>query len=87
MSERITARARASVEEALVATSSHRPTLNRPEGMEKLKSTAWLGRVIALQGLLKLVSNMSLKMQTINVVPWELTLVTRILHIPVLNRA
>jgi hypothetical protein len=72
MAERITARARASVEEALVATSAHRPTLNRPEVMEKLKSTAWLGRVIALQGLLKLVSKMSLTMQTVNVVPWEL---------------
>jgi hypothetical protein len=40
--------------------------------MEKLKLTAWLGRVIALQGLLKLVSIMSLVMQTVNVVPWEL---------------
>ena len=40
--------------------------------MEKLKSTAWLGRVIALQGLLKLVSKMSLRMQTVNVIPWEL---------------
>jgi hypothetical protein len=60
------------VEEALVATSAQRPTLNRPEVMEKLKSTAWLGRVIALQGLLKLVSKMSLTMQTVNVVPWEL---------------
>jgi hypothetical protein len=40
--------------------------------MKKLKSTEWLGRVIALQGLLKLVGNMSLEMQTVNVVPWEL---------------
>ena len=70
MAERITARAKASVEEALVATSAHRPTLNRPEVMEKLKPIAWLGRVIALQGLLKLVSKMSLTMQTVNVVPW-----------------
>ncbi len=69
---RITARARASVEEALVATSATRPTFNRSEVMEKLKSTAWLGRVIALQGLLKLVSMMSLTMQTVNVIPWEL---------------
>ncbi len=69
---RITARARASVEEALVATSASRPTFNRHEVMEKLKSTAWLGRVIAVQGLLKLVRNMSLKMQTVNVIHWEL---------------
>ncbi len=40
--------------------------------MDKLKSTAWLGRVINLQGLLKLASRMSLAMQTANVVPWEL---------------
>jgi len=70
--DRITARARVSVEEAFVANSSQRPYLNRPEVMEKLKSTAWLGRVIALQGLLRLVSKMSLAMQTVNVVPWEL---------------
>ncbi len=69
---RITARTRTSVEEALVATSASRPTFNRPEVMEKLKSTVWLGRVIALQGLLKLVSKMSLKMQIMNVIPWEL---------------
>jgi len=40
--------------------------------MKKLKSTAWLGRVIALQGLLKLVSHMSLAMQTVKVMSWEL---------------
>ena len=40
--------------------------------MEKLESTTWLGRVIALQGLLELVSQMSLSMQTVNVIPWEL---------------
>jgi len=60
------------VTEALAATSTQRPTLNRPEVMEKLTSTAWLGRVIALQGLLRLVSKMSLSMQKVNVVPWEL---------------
>jgi hypothetical protein len=58
----ITARARASLDEALVATSASRPVFNRLEVMETLKSTAWLGRGIALQGLLKLVSNMRLKM-------------------------
>ena len=58
--------------EALAATSAQRPTLNRPEVMVKLKSTAWLGLVIALQGILRLVSKMSLLMQTVNVVPWEL---------------
>jgi hypothetical protein len=42
------------------------------EVMEKLKSTTWLGRVIALQGLLKLVNMMSLVLQTVNFVPWEL---------------
>jgi hypothetical protein len=47
-----------------------RPNFNRLEVMEKqLKSTAWLGRVIALQGLLKFVSKMSLTMQTVNVIP------------------
>ena len=40
--------------------------------MEKLESTTWLGRVLALQGLLELVSKMSLSMQTLNVIPWEL---------------
>ncbi len=58
--------------EALAATSAQRPTLNRPEVMEKLTSTSWLRRVIALRGLLGLVSKMSLAMQKVNVVPWEL---------------
>ncbi len=58
--------------EALAATSAQRPTLNRPEVMEKLKSTTWLGRVIALQGLLRPVSKMSLAMQKVDAVPWEL---------------
>jgi hypothetical protein len=40
--------------------------------MEQLESTTWLGRVMALQGLLGLVSKMSLSMQTVNVIPWEL---------------
>ncbi len=40
--------------------------------MEKLTSITWLGRVIALQGILELVSKMSLLMQTVNVIPWEL---------------
>ena len=40
--------------------------------MEKLSSTTWLGRVVALHGLLEIVSKMSLSMQTLNVIPWEL---------------
>ena len=35
--------------------------------MQKLRCTTWLGRVIALQGLLGLVSKMSLLMQKVNV--------------------
>ena len=65
------ARARASVEETFVVKSAQRPTLNRPEVMERLKSSAWLGRVIALQGLLKLVNMTSLSLQIVNVVSWE----------------
>jgi hypothetical protein len=57
---KITERAKAFVKEALVATSPQRLTLNRPEVMEKLKSMAWVGKFIALQGLLRLVSKMSL---------------------------
>jgi hypothetical protein len=66
------AHARASVEEALEATPSQRLTLDGPEVTEKLMSTAWLGRVIALQGILRLVSKTSLSMRTLNVVQWEL---------------
>ena len=40
--------------------------------MEQLQSTTWFGRVVALQGLLGLVSKMSLTMQKVNVIPWEL---------------
>jgi len=40
--------------------------------MEKLESTTWIGRVIDLQGLLGLVSKMSLSIQTVNVIPLEL---------------
>jgi hypothetical protein len=40
--------------------------------MTKLESTTWLGRTIALQGLLGLVSKMSLIMQKVNSIPWEL---------------
>jgi hypothetical protein len=69
---RIISRATESVEEALVATSAQRLSLNRPEVMEKLTSTAWIGRVVALQGLLRLISKMSLLMQKVNVIPWEL---------------
>ena len=69
---RIAARAVASIDEALVDVSPQRPSLRRDDVMEKLESTTWLGRVIALQGLLGLVSEMSLSMQTVNVIPWEL---------------
>ncbi len=60
------------MEEAFAATSATRLAFDRTEVMEKLKSTAWLGRVIAFQGLLNSVSRMSLSMQTVNVIPWEL---------------
>ena len=69
---RIAARAVACVEEALVAVSPQRSSLRREEVMEQLESTTWLGRVIALQGLLGLVSKMNLSMQTDNAIPWEL---------------
>ncbi len=69
---RIISRARDSVEEALVATYTQRPSLKRPEVMGKLTSAAWIGRVVALQGLLRLISKMSLQMQKVNVIPWEL---------------
>jgi hypothetical protein len=49
-----------------------RPSYNHEEVMEKLLCTCWLGRVIALQGLLHVVNKMSLLMQIVNVVPWEL---------------
>ncbi len=60
------------VEAATLATSASRPSINREDAMEKLASTTWLGRVLALQGLLGIVSKMSLYMHTFNVVPWEL---------------
>ena len=40
--------------------------------MDHLQSTTWFGRVVALQGLLGLVSKMSLNMQKVNVISWEL---------------
>ncbi len=40
--------------------------------MEQLKSTTWFDRVVALQGLLGLVSKTSLTMQKVNVIPWEM---------------
>ncbi len=69
---RITARAVASLEEARVAVSPQRSSLRREEVMEHLEFTTWLGRVIALQGLLGLVSKISLSMQSVNVIQWEL---------------
>jgi hypothetical protein len=65
-------RADATTKERITTTSPHRHTYSRLEGMEKLKSTTWLGRVVALQGLLGLVSHMSLKTQIANVILWEL---------------
>jgi hypothetical protein len=70
--ERIAAGVVVSVAEGLVVVSPQRPSLRRDDGMEQLESTTWLGRGIALQGLLELVSKMSLSMQTVNVIPWEL---------------
>ncbi len=46
--------------------------MRREDVMEQLESTTWLGRVVALQGLLRLVCKMSLTMQTVNVIPWGL---------------
>jgi hypothetical protein len=69
---RIAARVVVVVDEALVVVSPQRQPLRRDDVMEKLESTPWLGRVSALQGLLELVSKMSLSMQTVNVIPWEL---------------
>ncbi len=40
--------------------------------MEHLQSTTWFGMVVDLQGLSGLVSKMSLTMQKVNVIPWEL---------------
>ncbi len=40
--------------------------------MEKLRCTTWLGRIVALQGLSGLVSKMSLNMEKVNLIPWEL---------------
>jgi hypothetical protein len=60
------------VEAATLATSTSRPSVNREDVTEKLASTTWLGSVLALQGLLRIVCKMSLSMQTVNVIPWEL---------------
>jgi hypothetical protein len=49
-----------------------RPTSNREKVMEKLKSSTWFGRAVALQGMLGLVIKMSLNMQNVNDIPWEL---------------
>ena len=70
--DRITARAVEAVEVVTLATSASRPSVNREDVIQKLASTTWLGRVVALQGLLRIVSKMSLSMQTVNVIPWEL---------------
>ena len=61
-----------SLDEGTASTATTRPSYNREEVMQKLKCTTWLGRVIALHGLLGLVSKMSHSMQKENVVPCEL---------------
>jgi hypothetical protein len=61
------------VDGATMATSASRPSFNREDVIEKLASKTWLGRVVALHELLGVVSKMSLSMQTVNVIPWELT--------------
>jgi hypothetical protein len=78
---RIAARAIASVDEAIVvATSATRPSNEREEVMEKLESKTWLGRCVALQGMLGLVSHLSHIMQTVNTIPWELMVTQRDLY-------
>ncbi len=54
------ARVDACVEEAFAAVSPQRLSLRREEVMEKLESTIWLGRVIALQCLLGFVNKISI---------------------------
>jgi hypothetical protein len=44
----------------------------REDVMEQLQSTTWFDSVVALQGLLGLVSKMSLNIQKVNVIPREL---------------
>jgi len=46
--------------------------MNREDVMEQLQSTTWFGRFVALQGLLGLVGKMSLNMQKVNFILWEL---------------
>jgi hypothetical protein len=52
--------------------SLQRPSFRREDVTERLTSTTTIGRVVALQCLLELVSKMSMSMQTVNVIPWEL---------------
>ncbi len=59
-------------EAAVIALSPHRPSFRREEVMVLLESTTWLGRTVALHGLLQLVSKVILSVQTINVIPLEL---------------
>ena len=51
---RITARVVASVDEAIIAVSSRRPSFREEKVMGKLEFTTWIGRVIALQDILGL---------------------------------
>ncbi len=60
------------VEVVILATSATSPSINQENVIDKLASTTWLGRVVALHGLLGIVSKMSLSMQTVNFVPLEL---------------
>jgi len=59
---RITTRAIEVVEAVIIATSTSRPSLNREDVILKLASTNCLGRVVALQGLLGIVSKISISM-------------------------
>ncbi len=52
-----------------MAASAQRPSLNRPKVIKKLTSTALIGRVVALQGILRIIGKMSLAMQTMNSIP------------------
>jgi hypothetical protein len=42
------------------------------EMLENMRKFDWVGRIVALQGLLRLCMDLSLKMQAVNVIPWEL---------------
>ncbi len=70
--ERIAASLEATGEAVVIALSPHRPSFRQEEVIVLLESTTWLGRTVALQGLLEPMSKMSVSMQIVNVLPWEL---------------